>query len=53
MYENMHENILSNILLENMKAETNTINLHLPTFYESTFNKTTEFYTLLNFLNIV
>lgn len=53
MYENMNEKILFNILLENMKAEANTINLHLPTFYESTFNKTTEFYTLLNFLNIV
>lgn len=49
----MYENILLYILLKNMEAETNNINLHLPTFYESTFNKNTEFYTLLNFLNIV
>ena len=49
----MHENILLNILIKNGKAETKTKNIYLPTFYESTFNKTTEFYTLLNFLNIV
>ena len=37
----MHENILLNILIKNMKAETNTTNIYLPTFYELTFNKIT------------